>query len=264
MHKTFPYDSTEPVAAELDLPSGHIDIVPAEPGALDVTLEGLGGSSSGAHEAIERSTVEFDGNRLSVHVPSRLLRETQLLMRLSVPAGSDVVARTASADVAVGVDLGRLDVKTASGDLVVRNVLGDVVTTTASGDVVFGRVTGTLDVRSASGDVRTADVEGEVSVGTASGDVRFGGLGQSARIRTASGDVTIGSARRGEVNVNTVSGDVLVGVAPGTGAWLDLTTTTGDTCCDLSSEPLDEGAAELRLLCRTTTGDIRVVSATTR
>jgi len=261
MQKTFPHESGLPILADLDLPAGAITIGPADGPTIEVSLEPLGRDRQRAAEAIERATVDFDGHKLIVHVPGRFLREAQLLLKLALPPSSELEVRTASADVRIAIDMARLDVRTASGDIVGRNVFGDAVATTASGDIQIDHVAGRLDARSASGDLSAAGVGGELSLATASGDVAVGDLAQSAKIRTASGDVVIRSATSGEINVTTASGDVHVGVAPGRGAWIDLTTTTGDTSCSLAAEPEDESAADLRLQCRTVSGDIRVHTA---
>jgi hypothetical protein len=59
----------------------------------------------------------------------------------------------------------------------------------------------------------------------------------------------------------TASGDVSVGVAAGTGVWLDLNTASGSTTSDLAmgggpSEGVREAALEVRI--RTASGDIDV------
>lgn len=259
MLKSFPFESGEPIVADLELASGTISVNRCGGDALEVKLEPLGRHRDRADESIERATVTFEGRRLVVHVPGRI-RDVPLLMRVAIPEGSRVVARTASADLACDLDLGGLEVKSASGDVLGRNVGGDVSVQTASGDLRVAKVAGRLSVRTASGDARAESVAGDVEVATASGDVLLGEAG-SARIRTASGAVEISSVAAGVLSVNTASGDVTVGVAPGRGVWLDLTTVSGETTCSLPSEPATAAGADVRLSCKTVSGDVEVRSA---
>ncbi len=129
---------------------------------------------------------------------------------------------------------------------------------TASGDISCGSVAGEADVRTASGDVSAESIGAGGSIQSASGDVRVHRISKGGRIRTASGDVRIGSAAAGEISVNTASGDIVLGVDRGVGAWLDLVTVSGDTSCTLPSEPQGEAEAELRISCRTVSGDILI------
>jgi hypothetical protein len=65
--------------------------------------------------------------------------------------------------------------------------------------------------------------------------------------------------RRGAVRVDTVSGAASVGVAAGTGVWLDLRTLSGSTSSDLN--PGDQAPPtghDLELQVRTVSGDIDV------
>ncbi|MGH9292503.1 MAG: hypothetical protein ACRDZ6_06965, partial [Acidimicrobiales bacterium] len=62
-----------------------------------------------------------------------------------------------------------------------------------------------------------------------------------------------------DLSITTASGDVMVGVADGVGVWLDMTTVTGDTVCELPSEQAQRGEAALVLSLRTVSGDMRIV-----
>jgi hypothetical protein len=256
MEWTFP--STGPVTADLELAAGLVDVSLDGGDEVVVRLEPLHGDSERARGQIEAAEVGCSGSELKVHVPKRKLREADLRLRVSMPPGSSLRAGTASADVRVRGATAGLEARTASGDVVVGDSCDRLKAVTASGDVLCGAVAGEADVRTASGDVGAESIGGKASVQTASGDVRLGRIKEGARIRTASGDVKIASAASGEVLVNTASGDVMVGVDRGVGAWLDLVTVSGDTSCTLASEPEGEANAELRISCRTVSGDILI------
>jgi hypothetical protein len=81
------------------------------------------------------------------------------------------------------------------------------------------------------------------------------------RAETASGHIEVGSLRQGQARLRTASGDVEVGVAAGTGVWLDLDTASGKSVTDLTMRgdtPPGDGAATLELRVRTASGDILV------
>lgn len=79
-------------------------------------------------------------------------------------------------------------------------------------------------------------------------------------VRTASGDVHVEAVTGSRAEVTSASGDIRVGVAPGIGVRLDLSSLSGTVSSEL--EPVGEtgetGETEMRLSCRTISGDVRV------
>lgn len=256
MEWTFP--NAGPLTADLELGAGLVEVFLDAGDDIQVRLEPLHGDSERARAHIEAAEVALSESRLTVQVPKRKLRDVELRLSVSIPPGSSVRAVTASADVRVSGLAGDLEARTASGDVVIKDPCDRLKATTASGDVTCASVIGETELRTASGDVSAESIGGKASVQTASGDIRLDRISQSARVRTASGDVRIGSASRGDVSVDSASGDVILGVEPGVGAWLDLVTVSGDTTCTLPSEPQGEAQAELRVACRTVSGDILI------
>lgn len=251
-----------PVRADLSLPAGSIEVEQSASGEVEVLLEPLRSGRRG-DEFVQATEVGLEGDRLVVHAPTRGLRGVPLRCVVSLPDRSVLSVRTASADVRVSAHLASFNGKSASGEVRLGQVDGDCSLDTASGDLACDEVSGHSRVRGASGDVSITRAGGEVEVSVASGDVEVGRLGGSARVRTASGDVRLGRAERGTVNVNTASGDVAIGVAAGTGAYLDLSTVSGETSCGLPFSEKAATAAQLQIACKTVSGDIRIEAATT-
>jgi DUF4097 and DUF4098 domain-containing protein YvlB len=167
----------------------------------------------------------------------------------------------ASADLRAKGDYGQVQTDLASGDAYVERVAGAAELKSASGDVQVDRVGGALRIGSSSGDIRVGDVTGDVSATSASGDLAFRSVGGSIQGKTASGDIQVGRLRQGKATFNSASGDVTLGVAAGTGVWLDLNTASGSTTSDLTmtdSTPQAEQQTTLELRVRTASGDIHV------
>ena len=153
---------------------------------------------------------------------------------------------------------------------------------TASGDVEADRVTGGINVKSASGDVSVREAGDGVSVQTASGDVEIDVVRGPVNVNSASGDVTIGEAYD-NVNVSTVSGDqdhgaVMRGndlgahASPATSrsasaaarsVLLDCNTVSGDTRSELELSgdvPAGDGPL-VEIRAKTVSGDISITRA---
>jgi len=258
MEWTFP--ASGPLKADLELAAGSVELELSATDEVRVQLETLGRDNDSARDQIANASVACDGSRLDVRVPKRKLREASLRLRVLVPPASSLRVRTASADVSCAGAVATFEAKTSSGDVTVQDGCDAANISTASGDVRLAAVLGEVDVQTASGDVVTGSIGGRASVTTASGDIRLASIAHDGRLRSASGDIAVGCAYEGDLSVNTASGDVRIGVGAGVGAWLDLITVSGDSQCTLTTEGEGEAAAELRISCRTVSGDILVHS----
>jgi DUF4097 and DUF4098 domain-containing protein YvlB len=259
MEKSFEVDG--PVKADIEIPAGDIEVAPSDGNHVTVLLEAVRGSRR-AEELMEDAEVSCSGNTLRVHVPERAFRNVDVRCRLGLPEGSSLTTKTASADVRSSITLAAFDGSTASGDAELRGVTGDVRHKSASGDLSCESVGGTLRVRTASGDVSVERAIGDVSLALASGDTRIEDAEGSVEVKSASGDVRLGCVRRGRATAQTASGDVRIGVADGVGAYLDVTTVSGDTNCALPFEERSPGGdTVLEIVARTVSGDIVVEKA---
>jgi DUF4097 and DUF4098 domain-containing protein YvlB len=256
------FPGSDPIDVSVDLASGRVALNAAPVPATTVTVA-PSRFSRNAEKLIDEFRVTFGQGRLEVAGPRRtgLFRgHAAFDVTVTLPEGSRCRARTASAGITCHGGLAALDAHTASGDLTAASVTGRLQAETASGDVRLDE-TGPAEIRTASGDVRLTRAHGDVSVRTASGDVSIGSAAGSVTAMTASGDFRLASAARGSARVSTASGDVVIGVNPGVGVYLDLSSATGSVISQLAeSEPSDDVALEVR--CRTASGDIRIIRAT--
>jgi hypothetical protein len=263
------FEVTGPLALDVRVPAGIVEIDPTLEGAAEVVLTA---SDEETQRLVDAARVELRGGELLVDVPSRPGGLASLVAvfgrggvdcRIRCPERPALSVRTKSADVEVTGTLERADVATASGEVQLRDVAGEVNVKTASGDVSVGEIGGRASFATASGDVSVRRLGAGASIATASGDVRAGTAAGEVKANTASGDVELESVADGRVSVNSASGDVHVGVRRGCRAFLDCTTVSGDARSDLAG---DETAAEgdgplVEIRARTVSGDITVTRA---
>lgn len=223
----------QPPRLRVGLASGRVELETHEGFELLVELEG-----PGEDEAL----IELRGNELVVDVERKLFGKGKS-HRLSIraPHEAAVEANVASADVSGRGRFGSVRINSASGDVTFHEV-GGVEINTASGDVEIERVEGSGKVRSASGDVELREAVGDL------------------RVQTASGDVQLGSVSAGKLGLQSASGDVEVGIARGSTVWMDVSSMSGETSCELDPRdvPPAEGRPLVELKARTMSGDVTI------
>ena len=255
------FEAEGPVQTDVVVPAGFIEVEPADGNTVTVVLEPLRDSRRD-DELIAGSEVSLAAGKLRVHVPERALRNIEVRCRLRLPGGSSLATKTASADVRSSIGLRAFEGTTASGDTELRDVTDDARHKSASGDFTCESVGGRLHVRTASGDVWVRRAAGEVELALSSGGAHVEDAEGPVDVRSASGDVRLDRVRRGRVRVQTASGDVRIAVADGVGAYLDVTTVSGDTQCTLPfREGVSGGAAALEIVAHTVSGDVVVQGA---
>jgi hypothetical protein len=254
--------------------AGLISVDPSETGRTTVELQALRDDDA-TREAIERATVEMNGNEISVEIgvggkgfgvgPAWISfgRSPQVGVRIRCPEGTDLECTTASADVAATGRLGEVEVKTASGDVGVEHV-ARLRVQSASGDVRAARIDGEARLQTVSGDVRLGTVTGPVSATLVSGDLALEEAHTDLSAKTVSGDQRIDAIREGQIKLQSVSGDVRVGIRPGTRLQIDASSTSGDVSSelDVKDAPSESPSGlEARLHAKTVSGDIEITRA---
>jgi hypothetical protein len=244
------FHTPEPVELVVKVPAGDIDVQTVEGDESLVSLDG-------DEKLIELTEVRQEGRRIVVELRGKKsfgitisigdfsFGSGQLQVRARIPNGSSVDLQTAAADMTVRGRVHELDVKSASGDLVVN-----------------GEIERNATVKTVSGDARLERVGGELRVQTVSGDVTAQTVGSSVTAKTVSGDFRIDSLREGHVTAQSVSGDIELGVVAGTKLDVDAGSVSGDLKSEvpLGSDP-DAVAGEgptLVVRGKTVSGDFRV------
>jgi DUF4097 and DUF4098 domain-containing protein YvlB len=190
-------------------------------------------------------------------------RGPQVGIRVRCPKGSDLAARTSSADVRAIGSLGAVDVKTASGDVLLENA-GSLRAETASGDVRVRDVEGGAEIRTTSGDASLRRCGGHLRAKLVSGDLTVDDATAGLDVTTVSGDLHVRAAGGGGMQVQSVSGDVELGVAAGQRLYVDASSVSGTMSTDLGLDdapPAGPDAPVRDLRVRTISGDVRIVRA---
>jgi DUF4097 and DUF4098 domain-containing protein YvlB len=218
------YDVGRSPRLEVRIQAGRLDVEQGPEGSIRVEVDGRGTDDVEVTSAGDVVSVvqQTSGGR-----SWSLLGGGTLRVHAIVPEGTDVSLSGASTDCYLGATVGRLTVKTASGDVTADDV-GEIEMKSASGDLRVGRVPGSLQVGSASGDVFVREVEGRASVTIASGDLRIERAAGDLRVSTASGDVRIDRYEGSDLAVKSVSGDLRVGIPGGTDLDLDISSFSGE------------------------------------
>ncbi len=255
-------------------PAGLVTIEVVETGQTTIELDALRDDDA-TREAIERATVEQNGNEIVVEIgtggkgfgvgPAWISfgRTPQVGIRIRCPENSELDLATASADLTVTGRLGEVQVKSASGDASVDHVAG-LRFHSASGDLRASLVDGAARVQTVSGDVRLGSVRGAVSATLVSGDFAIEDAQADVEAKTVSGDQRVDAVREGRIKLQSVSGDVRLGVRPGTRLRIDATSTSGDISSefDVKDRPSEEPTgAEATLQIKTVSGDVEIVRA---
>ena len=216
IHKTFTVDGTPDIDVRIE--SGRIEVHRSSGSEVDVKVD----------TKLPGFIVEQRGNSILVSSDkdSWLSRGSAYVI-IETPPASDLNVSVASAPVYADVELGKADIKTASGDVEIEQV-ETLSVKTASGDLNVRAVERALAFVSASGDLRVAErAAGSVVVSTASGDVHIDESDATISMNTASGDAYIRRFTGRTASFKGMSGTIDLGIPSGTDVELDVNLLSG-------------------------------------
>lgn len=255
----------------------------SEPGTA-VRFE-LSPHGTAAQQLVERLTVRFEHDRLTVDIPSdefgRVGADFGGFFRAfgSGAEGAPLADRLADGvrslvrgaeglkdriDITVRVPEGsRAVLSTGVGDVRVTGAFGTLEARTGTGDVTLDRTAETRSrLSTGTGDITIGPGAGSLSAKTGTGDLLLEEVQGAASLTTGVGDITVRRALAGSLTARTGLGDVLVHVEHGTATRVDLATGLGER--DVQLTPTDgAGRAErtLEIEARSGKGDLRVLRA---
>lgn len=268
MERTF--ETPEPVELTVQLGGGSVTTEATDTDTTTVTVEG---------PRADDFIVEHVGRRVLVSAPrgrGLFAGRDDHDVHVTLPAGSDLIAKVGSADVRAEGEYGALRVQSGSGDVEVDTVRGNAVLDSGSGDLAVDRIGAQARIKTGSGGVEIGAVAGDAVISTGSGDVDLGHPGSDVvvktgsgdtivrrhgggdlQVSTGSGDIRVDHAANGRLRGKTASGDIVVAVPAGVPVWTDATSATGKVRVELPSvgKP-EEGQDHLEVRAHTATGDV--------
>ena len=204
---------------DVRIPSGRIEIRESKSGVVRVT----------ADTRDPDFYIEQRGNTIVIASEKNgsWFTRGSSYVEIETPPGSDAYLGTASAEVEAYVALGKVEIKSASGDAEVESA-ETLIFKSASGDVQVTRVGHDLRFTSASGDLEvTESLDGSGNISTASGDVQIVNAEENLNVSTVSGDVNIERCVGRMVQLKSMSGSFEVGIPKGTSVDLDVNLLSG-------------------------------------
>jgi DUF4097 and DUF4098 domain-containing protein YvlB len=264
------FETPSPIRLYVELGRGRLEVAATDTARTRVLVEGRDAAQVLVHQTDDEVTVIAPKHRGGF-----VGREGEWFVTIELPTGSDLRARTGSADVVLTGALNACQVRTGSGDVEVDTTTGPTLVETGSGEISIEHAAAELRLKSGSGDVRIGHADSATSISTGSGGVRIGTSTGPTAVKTGSGDVqvtdshgdlslstgsgdlVVHSAHRGRLGANGASGDLHVGIPAGVPVFTDIYTMTGEIRSDLigAGEP-QEGADYVEVRAKTASGDI--------
>jgi DUF4097 and DUF4098 domain-containing protein YvlB len=279
------YETPQPVTATVELLVGDLRVTAAE--RTDTVVEVRPGDpgSDADVRAAGQTRVDFADGRLLVTAPKQRAlglfgKPGAVDVTIDLPARSRLQAETQVGGVQTAGPLAECRVKTATGDVRLDRV-GTLALDTGAGRVEVDSIAGRADVSTGSGRLRIREIDGPAVVKNSNGDSWVGLVTGDLRISaangdiavdraaagvvasTANGDVRVGELARGSASLKTGFGEIEVGIASGTAAKLDASTSFGRVRNQLEAADGPQATDEtLDLRARSSYGDIVVRRAT--
>jgi DUF4097 and DUF4098 domain-containing protein YvlB len=264
------FETPSPIRLYAELGRGRLEVAATGTTTTRVRVEGSDADQVLVHQNDDEVNVIAPQHRGGF-----VSREGEYFVTIELPTGSDLRARTGSADVVLTGALHACQARTGSGDVELDTTTGPTLVETGSGEIAIERADAELRLKSGSGDVRIGHADSATSISTGFGDVRIGTSAGPTAVKTGSGDVqvtdshgdlslttgsgdlVVHSAHRGRLGANGASGDLHVGIPAGVPVFTDVYTLTGDIRSDLvgAGEP-QEGDDYVEVRAKTASGDV--------
>lgn len=238
---------------EVRIQSGSVDLVEGPTGQITVTVE----------TNDPRFVIQQRGDLIEVSSDrdARWMFSSSAKVVVALPPHATAVVRTASADIDVQVPVRKAEIKTASGNVAVREADFAVIKT-ASGSMELGRIGDALRSATASGDLSVKEAHGSVVTSTASGDVRIADTDATLEVNTVSGKVMVDRYDGPRASFKSMSGNVHVGIPEGTKLDLDADLLSGKVNLPPKSQVKPETKREMTLKVKSVSGDLSISRVT--
>jgi DUF4097 and DUF4098 domain-containing protein YvlB len=256
-------------AVTINQPRGDFEITGADTDQITITadIQVWAEDRDEAREKLKSLDIstENEGGILKIKVdgpPWTKKRRAKVDFVIEMPKTIIAEISSASGEILVRNLVNGCRLSTASGEIEISECQGENSLSTASGDIQVSGCTGTsLKINTASGDIDIKDCSGDFTFQTVSGDFCAsidGNLeGQSVsgdidlraeklgrlKLRSTSGDIEFQGpvAEGGTAVLATVSGDVSAELGQNSSAAIEANTVSGDIECELDLSELRQG-----------------------
>ncbi|MET4923490.1 DUF4097 family beta strand repeat-containing protein [Streptomyces sp. PSRA5] len=275
-----PFDTPQPITATTHVEAGSIRFIAAARLDTLVQVQPRDPKKEQDVRTAEQTEVRYVNGLLTIKTPKQryLVGRTGTVdVTVDLPTGSQVEVTGAWAQVHGEGRLGRVRVKTSSGDvrldttgpldlvashgsITVDHVQGPAEITTSSGSMRVGTVDGTAVLKNSHGTTTVGDALGDLRVSGANGDILIEHAEGSVTATTAHGALRVDDVARGTVQLETSFGAIEIGIRQGTAAWLDASSRAGqvhNTLTASDSPGKSEDTVEVRAHTRYGNIDIR-------
>ncbi|WP_354638138.1 DUF4097 family beta strand repeat-containing protein [Kitasatospora camelliae] len=276
------FDTPAPISVTAHVEAGSVRFVAADRLDTAVEVQPRDPKQDRDVRAAEQTEVTLSGGVLAVRTPrsrNSLRRPGVVDVTVELPTGSQVDLTGAWTQVLGEGRLGEVRVKTSSGDTRL-DTTGPLRLTASHGSITVDRIEGAAEITTSSGSLRVGQVDGAAvlknshgttTVGTAADELRVSGANGDIEIRhaeasvtatTAHGTLRVGEVVRGTVQLETSYGAIEVGIRPGTAAWLDVNSGSGQVRNMLAASDAPGRSEEtVKVHARTRYGNIDILRA---
>jgi hypothetical protein len=128
-----------------------------------------------------------------------------------------------------------IDVKTAGGSIIGKDIDGRVIAGTAGGEIKFAKVNGKVNAHTSGGDIIVEEIHGDAEINTSGGSIKMGKVEGDVVARTSGGNIKVRSVT-GNLNCNTSGGSISAEMASQIDKPLELSTAGGDISLALPAD----------------------------
>lgn len=280
------YTTPAPIDVAIDLQVGAIEIVAGDRNDTVVIVSATNPDKEVDRRGAEQTTVEFDGQRLTITGPRPRLSwigpssYDSVDLTVEVPTASRLTAEIAVGRLRATGRLGATRIKSSTG-AVELDTTGDLWLRASHGTAIVGTAEGAAEITSDHGQIRVGTLGGDailkashgnVTVGEAGGDLdaklSYGDLEitrarASVTAKTAYGSIQLGEVSSGSIQLESGYGQITVGIRPGVLAWLDVSAKNGRVRNELTGDHAAPSESEqtVAVRARTHASDITIQRA---
>ena len=269
LHRTLPVTLAAPVALDVDLPRGELQILYSRDGQVSINALAQAPAGTRLDKGFLESvlSIEQDGNRIRIrHASAASYPEDaiKVLYRIDVPYRTEVVSTLGDGKVFISGILGPVKAITHRGDIKASYVSNGVVAETQTGNLDFEVIGERVEARTSSGNISCTRAAQGISAETNEGDITLMVVGPStAIVKNGAGTIDVGGARgslvastdagelrlkanpHGDWRLNSAAGAIRAQLPPTAQFEVDATTNSGEIVVKRGDIALSDDARHL-------------------